>query len=328
MVASCEACESAAAVVEEACDEGAPYHVCSACHARLMALALRPIEWFNLAKRHGWWQYLLHDDFYDEDGTAYQAEQDVESPEQHLAPTMNEVCHDPKALLDYTITQWHFRPEVATAWQALDQTKVLHTLQQRYAMAGDFGIQGAMLDVAACSLAENGRDFVTAAWDDFRDPRQLGTLANATAACIPYDEGFSRVTGALAELDDKARRDTMYSLIYFHSHDVLDWIESNVSSPVTEDWGRLAAGSHFSWKRAVVWLDAGRLISLVALDALAAIVRPQSPLLRDYGPQLEDKPDSVSFRQTLESYLERDRVPRVRKTMEFLLKNLKTLTSH
>ena len=327
MLNSCEACESAPAVIEEPCDEGAPYRVCSACHSRLMARALRPLEWFNLAKRHGWWQFLLHDDFYDEDGTAYQAEQEVEAPEQHPAPTLDDVCNDPNALLDFTVTQWHFRPDVARAWQALDQAEVLRTIEERYAIAGDIDIRAAMLDVAACSLAKTGGDFVAAAWDDFCQPRQLGTLAQASAACLPYDDGFARVVTALSRFDEKTRRDSMYALSYFHSRDTLDWIESNVASPVTEDWGRLAAASRFNWGRAASWFDTGRLVSLVALDALAAIVRPQSPLLRDYGPQLEDKPGLAVFRETLQTYLERDGVPRVKKRVEFLFQNSAMLTS-
>jgi hypothetical protein len=63
----CQACETAVAEIVETCDdEHEPYHVCASCHGRLLARALRPLEWYNLAKRHGWFTYLLHDDFYDE----------------------------------------------------------------------------------------------------------------------------------------------------------------------------------------------------------------------------------------------------------------------
>lgn len=58
----CQACEIDPPDIIEPCDdETSPYHVCSACHDRLHARALRPVEWYNLAKRHGWWQFLLHD---------------------------------------------------------------------------------------------------------------------------------------------------------------------------------------------------------------------------------------------------------------------------
>jgi hypothetical protein len=291
-----------------------------------MAFALRPREWFNLAKRHGWWQYLLHDDFYDEDGTAYQAEQDVEIPEQHPAPTLAEVRDDCDTLLDFTVARWHFSQDISVAWRSLNQSDVLRTIERRYAIVDNMDIQGTMLDVAACALAETGREFVSAAWNDFRKPGQLGSLAQASAACLAFEDGFSRVANALSDMDAKMRRENMYALSYFHVCETLDWIESNVLSPVTEEWGRLAAASRFNWGRAVSWLDAGRLVSLVALDALAAIVRPQSPLLRDYGPQLEDKPDQAAFEAVISQYVEHDPAPRVNKTVRFLVEHSDLLT--
>ena len=85
----CEARECAAAQTVEPCDDAnEPYHLCVACHQRLHARALRPFEWYNLAKRHGWYQFLLHDDFYDEDGTASQPEDGVECPGDFSAPSL------------------------------------------------------------------------------------------------------------------------------------------------------------------------------------------------------------------------------------------------
>jgi hypothetical protein len=101
MTSVCEVCETAASdATEPSGDEAAPYHLCSACHRRLLARALRPIEWYNLAKRHGWWQYLLHDDFYDDDGAASQPECDVESPNLYPEPALDAVANDPEAPLD------------------------------------------------------------------------------------------------------------------------------------------------------------------------------------------------------------------------------------
>jgi hypothetical protein len=96
MNSACEACEQAAwEVTEPTHGEGAPFRVCAACHRRLHEQALRPREWYNLAKRHGWWPYALHDDFYEEDGTACQPDGDVELPDLYPAPTLGEVSRDP-----------------------------------------------------------------------------------------------------------------------------------------------------------------------------------------------------------------------------------------
>lgn len=323
----CESCEALPAEVEEACDDGPPYRVCAECHSRLMAHALRPREWFNLAKVHGWWQYLLGDDFYDDNGTAHQPEIDVERPDDHPSPTLVEVQDDCDQLLDYTITRWQFSSDVAAAWQTLDPSDVLRTLERRYATACDVDILGVTLDVAACSLGELGRDFVSAAWDIFREPWQLGSLAQASASCLQFNDGFSRVVTAFTGMDEKSRRDRMYALSYFHCRETLDWIESNVVSPVTGDWGRLAAASGFDWERTVSWLTSGRPLSLVALDTLQAIVRPQTPLLRDHRPELQTKPDLTTFKDALNEYLDRDSAPRVKMIVQFLMEHSDSLTA-
>ncbi len=63
--ATCEACRrNNVEVVVEDDDPIQPYRVCTACARRLRSLALRPLEWFNLASIHGPTKFLLHDDFY------------------------------------------------------------------------------------------------------------------------------------------------------------------------------------------------------------------------------------------------------------------------
>jgi hypothetical protein len=63
----CQSCETADATISDTCDDpDDPYQLCLPCSARLQARILRPAEWYSLARRHGWRQHLLHDDFYDE----------------------------------------------------------------------------------------------------------------------------------------------------------------------------------------------------------------------------------------------------------------------
>src|SRR6266508_5431218 len=67
----CEACRMRAVDdVIESDEPNQPYQLCSACAHRLQTLSLRPREWFHLAALHGSRKFLLHDDFYSEDGTA------------------------------------------------------------------------------------------------------------------------------------------------------------------------------------------------------------------------------------------------------------------
>jgi hypothetical protein len=316
----CEACERAnAEVVEPGDDPGEFYHVCAACQHRLRTRALRPLEWYNLAKRHGWDQYFLHDDFYDDNGAAAQPEVPVEHPNDFPSPTLSQVAHDAQLLLDYSITQWHLVPEIAAAWARLDRTSVLAALSERFASNSNGTIRCRVLEVCASALHEAGADFVRYAWGDYPETVHLPSLAQASAACLPVREGFDRVAVALAQLQGSRKRDVMFSLAYFHSRDALDWIEQNIFEPFTDSWGHLAAASCFDWARAERWFDHARPLSLVAIDALAAIVEPRSPLLRTYGPRLHQPPTVEHFKQVLSTYGERDPVPRVQKGIDMLI---------
>jgi hypothetical protein len=269
------------------------------------------LEWYNLAKRHGWYQFLLHDDFYDEDGTASQPEETVECPTDFPAPSLAGVEHEPRQLLDYSITRWHFDSDVASAWAGLPRPAVLNALSERFGSTSNVGIRSRVLEICASALHHFGADFVRYAWGDYPATVDLPSLAQASAACLPFDEGFARVTAALAKQDGSQKRDLMFSLGYFHSPKALDWIEQHIFEPITEAWGYLAAASRLDWPRVECWFERGRPLSLAAIDALAAIIRPQSPFLRAYGPRLHHPPTPDRIRQVLSAYAEQDRVPRV-----------------
>lgn len=322
----CESCERAVADIVEPCDDSQePYRLCATCHHRLHTRALRPIEWYNLAKRHGWYQHLLHADFYDEDGTADQPTEDVEHPFEFPAPTLNAVATNPRQLLDYSITRWHFTNALATAWQSFDPARVLATLSERFAATMNAGIRARILEVCASALRESAADFVRYAWGDYPENVPLSSLAKASAACLPFREGFDRVTAALDALPPNQKRDSMFCLGYFHSTEALDWIERHVFSPVTDSWGSLASASSFSWPRAERWLSQGRPLSHVALSALEAIIRP-----RPEGasvPHLLQPPTEQALSDVLSAYAARDPVPRVQNGIRRILASSAVLTS-
>jgi hypothetical protein len=136
---------------------------------------------------------------------------------------------------------------------------------------------------------------------------------------LPQQEGINRVQGALANLKGRDKRDQMFSLGYFHTPVALDWIEQNIFEPITEAWGYLAAASKIDWRRIEFWLNRGRPLSHVAIDALMAIAQPRGAILRAYRPVLVEPPNLANFRLALTAYRERDPVPRVRNRIERLL---------
>jgi len=315
----CQSCRRETAEVSEPCDnKDAPYLVCRGCHARLLSRSLRPGEWFNLAATYGWWQYLLHDDFYDDDGTASQPEDVVEAAELLPCPTLSQVSNDCERLLDYTTTRWRIEDELAAAWCQLPPADVQRVVVQRFVGAPNSGVRSACLDVLAIALKSSAGDFVAEVWQRHKDLVDISSLFRATAACMPVDQGFPLATTMVESLDGRERRNAMVALSYFQSPRALQWIEQHAAEPTTEDWGNLAAASCLSWSEVRSWLAHGRPLSLIAIDALRAIADPRTPLLRATSPALLTPPPQDDFLRALAAYEEQDPVPRVRQRIEFL----------
>jgi hypothetical protein len=271
-----------------------------------------------LAGTYGWWQYLLHDDFYDDDGTASQPEDDVEDAELHPSPTLNEVSSDCDRLLDYTATRWRIADQLAAAWCQLPATDVRRVVAQRFSNAPNSGVRSACLDVLAIVLKSSACDFVAEVWQKHKDRVDIGSLFRATAACMPIDQGFPLASTMVETLDGRERRHAMVALSYFQSPRALQWIEGHAVEPTTEDWGNLAAASCLSWSQARSWLTRGRPLSLIAIDALRAIADPKTPLLRAMAPVLITPPTADEFMHAIAAYEVQDPVPRVRQRVETL----------
>jgi len=279
---------------------------------------LRPSEWFNLAGKFGWWQYLLHDDFYDDDGTASQPEDAVEAAELHPCPTLPQVSNDCDRLLDYTTTRWRIEDQLAAAWCKLPATQVQRVVAERFSTAPNSGVRSACLDVLAIALKTSAGDFVAEVWRKHKDRVDISSLFRATAACMPIEQGFAIASAMVESLEERERRHAMVALSYFQTPRALQWIERHAAEPTTDEWGNLAAASCLSWPDVRSWLGLGRPLSLIAIDALRAIADPKTPLLRALAPALLRPPTATEFLRTIEDYEALDPVPRVRQRLESL----------
>jgi hypothetical protein len=319
----CDACETELSTIVEPCDdETSPYRLCSSCHFRLKAKALRPLEWYNLAKRHGWYQYHLHDDFYTDDGVAAQPIDDVIEAERFRAPVLEDVWQDPDTLLDYSVTRWNLDDETRKAWSALPISDVLNSLSTRFTQVVNTGIRSRILEICSSCAGEAAADFITHAWGEYPDRCDLISLAEASASCLPFNDGFNRVLKALAEITDERKiRDVMFCLGYFSSPLTLDWIEKHICSPITESWAYLAASSAVDWERIKAWFEGGRPMSLVAIDTLLAIQRLPTTNLKKRGVSLANPPTVSELKKVLDEYARKDPVPRVSQRINAILED-------
>src|SRR5262245_50375854 len=131
--ARCDACRSAAVerVIESKNCPGLPYQLCGKCATRLESYALRPLEWFNLAAKRTSYEFFLHDDFYEQDGTARQPQQTVDAPEQFRLPNLEEVQDSSEQLLDYCMTRWDLDDKTEQAIRRHDAQELVASLERR-----------------------------------------------------------------------------------------------------------------------------------------------------------------------------------------------------
>lgn len=311
----CQACRSAPVETAVESDEPQqPFRVCRACARRLQTFSLRPLEWYNLASLHGPRQFLLHHDFYDEDGTACQPEEEIVDAELFPAPTLEEVSVDVEHLLDYAGTKWFIEGPLVEALSRHRKESVLRSLQTRVASQPGLELKGLAYEICAKVLGTTAEEWIRREWES-SPPALLFSLAEASAACLPRAEGYSLVVSALAGVPTKELVYAAAALSWFRSAAALDWLEQNISDPLLDDWGRLAAVSDLNWERVAKWLAAGRPLSLVALDALIACRHYNTPLLKRFAPRLLEPAPVDEMDAALNAYLGSDPAPRVRKAV-------------
>jgi hypothetical protein len=319
----CEACEQAPGeIIEVPDDPKEPYRLCAGCHRRLTSHSLRPREWYNLGSIHGRLNDLLSDEFYDEsDGTALQPEDEVVDAGLFPCPTLEEVSGSPKDLLTYLLTRREIHEGDVSALGSHSPESLLPVFSESLRGTASEVVAGRIFRLVGLTLGTRGAALVLDNWERFASTGAFGDLAFAASRCLPLEEGHAKVTAALSGMDLKERLISKNFLACFRTRLNLDWVEENVRPPIDITWGPLVAASQFDWERARKWLSSGRPLSLVALDALYSCGRG-----RREPPLLLNPPGSREFVSTLEEYLSRDNVPRVRKNVAFLLELREWLT--
>ncbi|REG82112.1 hypothetical protein [Winogradskyella sediminis] len=142
-------------------------------------------------------------------------------------------------------------------------------------------------------------------------------------------DAFELITSELNECEDKYLTEFMAPLNFLKYEPVLDWVEQNADrvKNVTQDWGHLSASSNFSWKRAEKWLEIGRPLSLIALDAIMFCTTRgerlnQSLWMRELNPKLTDNPKLDRIANGLKQYIEKDSVPRTKNAVSRIINDI------
>lgn len=306
--------------------ETPPYRLCLPCCERLKNLSLRPLEFFNLTAIHGHSHYL-HDDFYDYDtGEAMQPEIDVIDADRYPFPFFEEIKDDLNRLIDYSFVQYFTEDYVVEEMQKFDKQEILNEIDRKVRYNNSISYKA--YEIVAYVVGRTAENWAKEQWENKKHEEGILDFAELLAYCLKKDEAFQLITTELEKLPEDIFCNNISSLLYLRDERTLDWIE-NVTGRIkniSPDWGQLAASSQFSWKRVQKWLDAGRPLSLIALDAIYLCTckdySGQSIWLSKIKPKLTDKTLPEEIERKLCHYLESDRVPRTKNTIGSILYNL------
>ena len=159
-------------------------------------------------------------------------------------------------------------------------------------------------------------EWTRAIWNELirEDGDYAGFATKALAASLPPDEAFD-LARAWAEkaADRESRKDRLMAFRNLAHRRTLEFIEhwwesADSGSPVTEEWGRLAADSRLTWEVAQAWLQGGRPLSLIALDALLSYL-PRGGYYHVARPADFGLSNTTAFGDVLMQYRERDPSP-------------------
>ena len=146
-------------------------------------------------------------------------------------------------------------------------------------------------------------------------------FCSALDVCVP-DGGFEIATDKLANERPHQLAYFAHGLLAFDDKTkILDWIEARLGSgnePVVPEWGQLAALAGVRWQTINRWLDRGKPVSLVALDAIVAWLTGHVEVgmwLNCLTPRVVDTPPSATIRNRLLAHAESEGTPRVEKVV-------------
>jgi len=327
MSALCEACQSRPIeLVEQIDPPSVAYSLCAPCYHRLVHRSLRPLEYFNLVALHGH-NGELHDDFYGDDGEACAAEEEVVADTRLAFPTLASLAGNAGRLVDFALVKWQYPPAVTVYLAALSPALVLHVLNQR--VSWNTELLPRCLDIAARALGPQAQAWVHEQFRGYTGPDRL-LFAEAIACCLPPVEAEALILSELSKLNEKALTQSIRCLCYLAGPEPLDWLEQHCHSIlwVSTSYGVAAALLGMTWARVQHWLQLGRPLSLIALDAVANCdmslnTAKQYCWFRKQPVRLLEPAPVVEMEQVLTAYLAQDRVPRTKYAVNFILTHWK-----
>ncbi|QKY02982.1 hypothetical protein G3257_12465 [Janthinobacterium lividum] len=148
----------------------------------------------------------------------------------------------------------------------------------------------------------------------FADSRALSEPFTQQLSQQQPDGALAWLTAILATQAPALRSSNAILLAYTGNPAAIDWIETNIGSPVAGQWGVAAALLGTPWPRIAGWLGQGGPHRLMALDTLLAYRKPavnMSPLEQIAAPVLPQAPTRADLDAALAACLAASATPRI-----------------
>jgi hypothetical protein len=303
----CEACEKLPVSHElENGDFLDPFYLCESCHAKAITFSLFPREWYNLTVIHGLANYYVCSDFYDDDGTAGQPYHEFVHSEQEVVPHLDAVKTDPQQLIDYALTKFRLDDKILACFLHFDKDALLTLIRNRFNQTKVLQNQATLLEIA--SKTGSNSSIATQWIRELCQKDNLQLLVDISKVAIhllPFEEAWAYIIKSLNTLPEKNLPDIAFSCLHlFRASAVLDWMAPKVKS-YHDSWASLAAVSNLHWEIIEKWINSGRPLSLIALEAMAR-------------GGVANCPSRDRVKDCLLVYEKRDAAPRVSKAIAYI----------
>lgn len=131
-------------------------------------LSLRPLEWYNLAKRHSPNEYVLGAEYYSPGGIALMSNDELEEePDILPAPALKDVAHDLQLLWDHTYTRSQIGPKLLAAWRRHPKADVAAHLTKVWDSRKDWHTRNHLLALCRDCLGRVGAALSRQLWEDY-----------------------------------------------------------------------------------------------------------------------------------------------------------------
>ncbi|GLI08545.1 hypothetical protein YDYSG_45770 [Paenibacillus tyrfis] len=194
--------------------------------------------------------------------------------DRYLTLTLEDAAKELPLLIDYITFHEAEEAGVCEALARYEPAAVLEAWLSRLERETYRGNRDRLFGYIGETVGEAAADWVRMLWSD-RPSVEVSNHSRAylSACCLPGNEGLERVLARL-ELEAQNSKIDGYSanglLRYFHSRDVIRWMESHVAFPFG-GWDELFAASAPYWEDIRRWLDGHEAMRQTVLSALGKL---------------------------------------------------------